>query len=69
MTDLYERRVENLKERNDELERRGLKVEQDYRDKSQSYDELHVELRHLQKQCDEEIGRLKLAVLSKNDEL
>jgi hypothetical protein len=34
LTDLYERRVEHLKERNDELERRGLKVEQDYRDKS-----------------------------------
>jgi hypothetical protein len=66
---MYERRVEQLKDSRDEVERRCHKVEQDFRDKSMSYDELMVELRQLQKQCDEEIGRLKLAVLSRADEL
>lgn len=69
LVDMYERRVEQLKESRDEAERRCHKYEQDFRDKSCSYDELLVELRQLQKQCDEEIGRLKLAVLSRVDEL
>lgn len=67
--DIYERRCEHLRERCEELERRNTKVELDFRDKNISYDELMVELRSLQKQCDEEIGRLKLAVLSRGDEL
>ena len=45
LIDLYERRVEHMRERSDELERRNLKLEQDYRDKNISYDELLVELR------------------------
>ena len=69
LVDIYERRCEHLRERCEELERRNTKVEQDFRDKNISYDELMVELRSLQKQCDEEIGRLKLAVLSRGDEL
>ena len=69
LVDIYERRVEHLRQQNADYERRSLKLEQDFRDKSTSYDELLVELRQLQKQCDEEIGRLKLAVLSKSDEL
>ena len=69
LVDIYERRVEHLRQQNTDYERRSLKLEQDFRDKSTSYDELLVELRQLQKQCDEEIGRLKLAVLSKSDEL
>ena len=69
LIDIYERRADHLKERNTDLERRSLKLEQDYRDKCITNDELLVELRQLQKQGDEEIGRLKLAVLSKSDEL
>jgi uncharacterized protein YigA (DUF484 family) len=45
LVDLYERRVEHMRERNDELERRTLKLEQDLRDKNISYDELLIELR------------------------
>lgn len=47
LVDIYERRVEHLKERADELERRSLRLEQDLRDKTHSYDELLVELRQL----------------------
>lgn len=68
LVDIYERRGDHLRERNEDLERRTLKLEQDLRDKSHSFDELMVELRQLQKQCDEEVGRLKLAVLAKSDE-
>jgi len=47
LVDIYERRCEHLRERCEELERRNTKVEQDYRDKSLSCDELLVELRTL----------------------
>lgn len=57
-----------MRERKEEFERRVLKLEQDYHDKNRSYDELLVELRQLQRSSDEEIGRLKLAVMSKGDE-
>lgn len=67
--DIYERRGEHLKERNDELERRTLRLEQEVRDKSTTNEELMVELRQLHKTCDEDVGRLKLAVMSKSDEL
>ena len=69
LVDIYERRVDPWRERAEELERRLTRVESDLRDKTRSKDELMVELRQLQKQCDEEIGRLKLAVLAKSDEL
>ena len=45
LTDLYERKVEYLTERKDEQERRIHKLEQDYRDKSKSYEELIFEFR------------------------
>ena len=45
LTDLYERKVEYLTERKDEQERRIHKLEQDYREKSKSYEELIFEFR------------------------
>ena len=45
LVDIYERRGDHMRERNEELERRTLKLEQDLRDKTLSYDELMVELR------------------------
>jgi len=45
LTDLYERKVDYLTERKDEQERRIVKLEQDYRDKSKSYEELLFEFR------------------------
>lgn len=45
LIDIYERRVEHMRERSGELERRNIKLEQDVRDKSVSYDELLIELR------------------------
>ena len=68
LTEIYEKRLEYMRERKEEFERRVLKLEQDYHDKNRSYDELLVELRQLQRSSDEEIGRLKLAVMSKGDE-
>lgn len=47
LIDIYERRVEHMRERSEELERRNVKLEQDVRDKSISYDEILVELRQL----------------------
>ena len=47
LIDIYERRVEHLREQNTDYERRCLKLEQDYRDKATSYDEILVELRSL----------------------
>ena len=39
------------------------------RDKSKSYEELLVEYRQMEKVADEEIGKLKMQVISKSDEL
>jgi 3-dehydroquinate dehydratase len=49
LVDIYERRVDHLRERAEELERRNAKLEMDLRDRTLSYDELMVELRSLQK--------------------
>ena len=69
LIEIYEKRVEHQRERKEEFERRLTKLEQDYRDKNKSFDELLVEFRQLQRNGDEEIGRLKLMVISKSDEL
>lgn len=45
LTEIYEKRCYYLQERKEELERRLLKVEQDYKDKTISYDELLIEFR------------------------
>ncbi len=45
LIDIYERRVEHMRDRSEELERRNIKLEQEVRDKSISYDEILVELR------------------------
>lgn len=67
--DIYEKRLDYFKERKDESERRVVKLEQDLKDKSKSYEEILVEFRQLQRAGDEELGNLKLAVRSKSDEL
>jgi len=58
-----------LRERKDESERRVLKLEQDLKDKSKSYEEILVEFRQLQRAGDDELGHLKLQVRSRGDEL
>jgi len=47
LTDLYERKVDYLTDRKDEQERRILKLEQDYREKNKSYEEMLFEFRQL----------------------
>ncbi len=47
LTEIYEKRLEHLRERKEDFERRTLKLEQDFHDKSRSYEELLVELRQL----------------------
>lgn len=69
MSEIYEKKIEYLKERKDDLERRLLRAEDDLRDKAKSYDEVLYELRQLQKAADEEIGHLKLISKSKADEV
>jgi len=60
LVDIYERKNDYLRERKDEAERRLLKVEQDLKDKSKSYEEILFEFRQLQRAGDEELGLLKL---------
>ena len=50
--DVYERKVEYLRERKDEQERRINKLEADLRDKSKNYEEMLIEFRSLQKTGD-----------------
>ena len=69
LIDIYEKRLDYMKERKDENERRVVKLEQDLKDKTKSYEEVLFEFRSLQKAGDEEIGKLKLQVRSKHDEL
>jgi progesterone-induced-blocking factor 1 len=69
LIEVYEKKNEYLKERKDEAERRILKLEQDLKDKSKSYEEILFEFRSLQRQGDEELGHLKLQSKSKSDEL
>jgi len=64
---LYERKVDYLRERKDENERRIMKLENDLRDKTKSYEEILVEFRSLQKAGDQELGQMKLDVRSKQD--
>jgi 3-dehydroquinate dehydratase len=45
LTDIYEKRLDYLKERKDEAERRVLKLEQDLKDKNKSYEEILIEFR------------------------
>ncbi|CDW86764.1 UNKNOWN [Stylonychia lemnae] len=68
LTDIYEKRLDYMRELKDSYERRIMKLEQDYTDKNKSYEELLMEYRQLQKTADEEIGRTKLAVASRGDE-
>lgn len=56
-----------MRERKDENERRILKLENDLRDKTKSYEEILVEFRQLQKAGDQELGQMKLDVRSKQD--
>ena len=44
------------------------RLDQDLRDRSSAYNDLMLELRSLQRSCDEEIGKLKLSLVSKSDE-
>lgn len=67
LIDIYERRVDDLRDRKDDLERRNHKLESDLRDKTKCYEDLIFEFRHLQKTGDEEMGHLKLDVRSKQD--
>jgi progesterone-induced-blocking factor 1 len=67
LVDIYERRVDDLRDRKDDLERRNHKLEADLRDKTKSYEDLIFEFRQLQKTGDEEMGHLKLDVRSKQD--
>jgi prefoldin subunit 5 len=43
--EVYEKKIEYLSERKDEGERRIMKLEQDLRDKTKSYEEILVEFR------------------------
>lgn len=45
LTDIYEKRLDYMKELKDSFERRVMKLEQDYADKNRSYEELFVEFR------------------------
>jgi uncharacterized protein YigA (DUF484 family) len=47
LVDVYERKVEYLRERKDEQERRINRLESDLREKSKSYEEILFEFRNL----------------------
>ena len=47
LIDIYERRVDDLRDRKDDLERRNHKLESDLRDKTKCYEDLIFEFRHL----------------------
>ncbi len=67
LVDIYERRIDDLHDRKDDLERRNHKLETDLKEKTKSYEDLIFEFRQLQKAGDEEMGHLKLDVRSKQD--
>jgi predicted nucleic acid-binding Zn-ribbon protein len=45
LTDIYEKRIEYMRELKESMERRVIKLEQDLTDKTRSYEELLVEYR------------------------
>jgi hypothetical protein len=45
LVDIYEKKIDYLRERKDESERRVVKLEQDLKDKTKSYEEIMVEFR------------------------
>ena len=45
LVDIYERRVDDLRDRKDDLERRNHKLETDLRDKTKAYEDLIFEFR------------------------
>lgn len=52
LIDVYDRKVEHLRERKDEQERQIEKLRSDLREKTKGYEEVLFEYRHLQKNGD-----------------
>jgi len=69
LIDVYDRKVDYLRERKDEQERQIDKLRSDLREKSKAYEEVLFEYRNLQKNGDMELGQLKLDVRAKHDEV
>ena len=56
MEDVYEKKIEFLRERKDDLEMRLGRAEDELRDSKKSAEEYSFEMRMHKKQADEEIG-------------
>lgn len=69
LIDVYDRKVDYLRERKDEQERQIDKLRSDLREKTKAYEEVLFEYRNLQKNGDMELGQLKLDVRAKHDEV
>ena len=68
LCEVYEKKIEYLKEAKDESDMRLAKTERDLTEKTTSYDEILIEYRKIERMVDEEIGDVKLELRLKRDE-
>ena len=68
LCEVYEKKIEYLREAKEESEMRLAKTERDLSEKTVSYDEILVEYRKIERMVDEEIGDVKLELRLKRDE-
>lgn len=68
LCEVYEKKIEYLREAKEESEMRLAKTERDLSEKTASYDEILVEYRKIERMVDEEIGDVKLELRLKRDE-
>jgi progesterone-induced-blocking factor 1 len=69
LCEVYEKKIEYLREAKEESEMRLAKTERDLLEKTTSYDEILVEYRKIERMVDEEIGDVKLELRLKRDEV
>lgn len=69
LSDVYEKKIEYLKETKEESEMKLAKAERDLLEKTTAYDEILVEFRKLQTRTDEAVGGVSHELRYKSDEL
>lgn len=68
LSEVYEKKIEYLREAKDESDMRLAKAERDLMEKTKSYDEILVEYRKIQGMFDAEVGDIKLELRLKREE-
>lgn len=69
LTEVYEKKIEYLREAKEESDMRLAKAERDLLEKTKSYDEILIEYRKIERMVDTEVGNIKLELRHKKEEV